>query len=268
MFCVVQEIQRKKPNQYGGYRELEAYSPYEIRGRPKYSYRHTGGRFERPIRTAYKISIHESKRAGGVVIKKQYAVTTVGYYDLAESWIGDCVISKKLEAIAASLNTTTDELWTVINAKVDPLQERIKAEFEATPEYETRVKHEKILSKYNAKKAAFAKGWGVDADTYDYCYNIFGEVVNQAYVDQIMAAGRQREQAYSSYRKTASSNYSGYDHSKLFGSTSPTYTAADKERLKKFYKSLSKIYHPDLNHDTDTHAEMVLLNRLKEQWGV
>ena len=38
--------------------------------------------------------------------------------------------------------------------------------------------------------------------------------------------------------------------------------------LKRFYRSLSKTYHPDLNPGKDTTAAMQLLNRLKETWGV
>lgn len=38
--------------------------------------------------------------------------------------------------------------------------------------------------------------------------------------------------------------------------------------LKQFYKVLSKKYHPDLNPGKDTTAEMQLLNRLKQGWGI
>lgn len=265
MFCVIQEIQRKKPDRYGAYRVLEAYSPYEINGRPKWGYRYTGDRFDRPIMTAYKVSIHESKRVNGVVTKQQLVVTTVSYYDLTEYWIGDCMRGGKLESIAASLNVTVENLWELINAKVDPLQERITSEFKKTEEYKTHAKHATILTKYSSKKAAFAKAYGVDPDTYDYCYNIYGEVMNQAYLDEIMEADRVRRETSRSYRAKPSGNY---DYSKLFSASSGAYSAEDKAILKKFYKSLSKLYHPDMNRDIDTHAEMVLLNRLKEEWGV
>lgn len=270
MFCVIQEIQRKKANTYGAYRELEAYSPYATDGKPKYSYHYTGGRFDRPIKTAYKISIHESKRVNGVVTKRQHVVTTVDYYSLAESWIGDCIVHKRLEAIAASLGATVDSLHYMIFTKVDPLQARIDAEFKETDEYKTRAEHEKILKRYRSKKDAFAKAYGVSSDIYDYCFNVFGEVMNQAYLDEIIEADRKKQQTYSSYYSTGSSNYTsgGYDYSKLFSSSSAAYSAEDKARLKKFYKALSKIYHPDMNLDMDTHAEMVLLNKLKEEWGI
>lgn len=265
MFCVIQEIQRKKPSQYGEYRELEAYSPFIVDGRPKYAYQYTGGRFERPIRTTYKISIHESKRVNGVVTKKQYPVTTVSYYSLAEYWIGDCIRGGKLEAIAVALDTSTDHLWELINAKVDPLEACIKAEFKKTAEYKAHVKHEKTLREYRRLKQAFSKGYSVDPNTYDYCYNVFGEVMNQAYLDEIKAGAKQKERAYSSYYESASGNY---DYSKLFSSTVSSYTTVETAMLKKFYRELSKIFHPDKNLETDTHAEMVLLNRLKNEWGV
>lgn len=263
MFCVIQEIERKKPARPGGYKELKAY-PMEmsfngVRQKTKYCYEYTGERFERPIRTAYRVSIHESKRVHGVVTKKQYAVTTVGFYELAEYWIGDCILSNKLEAIAASLNTSTDTLWEIIGAKVDPLEARIKAEYQQTDEYKTKMKHEKILKAYRAKKEAFAKRYGVDE--YEYCYNVFGEVMNQAYLDEITQAAEYRQR---SYYESSNSNYS-YSFNSF---TNPTYTSEEKERLKRFYKSLSKLYHPDVNHDPNAHGDMVLLNRLKEEWEV
>ena len=42
----------------------------------------------------------------------------------------------------------------------------------------------------------------------------------------------------------------------------------EKTILRRFYRSLSKLYHPDRNPGVDTGEEMQLLNRLKEQWGV
>ena len=69
MYCVIQEIQLKKANPYGEYRELEAYSCSAWNGLAKWTYHYTGGRFERPIKTAYKISIHESRRVNGVVTR-------------------------------------------------------------------------------------------------------------------------------------------------------------------------------------------------------
>lgn len=46
------------------------------------------------------------------------------------------------------------------------------------------------------------------------------------------------------------------------------YNEADKAMLKKFYRTLSKAFHPDSNPDKDTSEEMKMLNRLKSDWGV
>ena len=120
-------------------------------------------------------------------------------------------------------------------------------------------KHEKILKAYRAKKEAFEKRYGMDK--YDCCYNVFGEVMNQAYLDEITQAAEYRQR---SYYESSNSNYS-YSFNSF---TNPTYTSEEKERLKRFYKSLSKLYHPDVNHDPNAHGDMVLLNRLKEEWGI
>ena len=64
-----------------------------------YAYRMTGGRFERPIRKAYKVSIHKSYREDGKVKKKQWVIGTMEYYNIATNcyWIGDCVFSLSMD---------------------------------------------------------------------------------------------------------------------------------------------------------------------------
>ncbi len=272
MYCVIQEIERKKPNLYGEHKELEAYSPYEIEGRAKWSYRHTGDKFERPIQTAYKITIRESHRVNGVVTLKQSVVTTVDYYSVAANWFCISDYDRKIEAIAQKFDTSAETVYSLIYAKLDPLTERIHAEYQKTEEYIVSTAHNAIIKEYLRKKEAFAKGYGLtDMDQYDYCYDVFGNVKNQAYIDQIIEIDRQRQQAYSSYSKQGRSNYTNsgsYDYSKLFSSADSTFTADEKAMLKSFYKTLSKRFHPDMNPNTDTTNEMQLLNKLKENWGI
>lgn len=267
MYCVIQEVERKKPSPYGCHEDIEVYC-YETNGMIKYAYRHAGGRFERPIKTAYKVSIHSSKRVHGVVTKQQFVITTAGYYDLAEYWIGDCFITSKLDTIAASLNTSADVLWALINGKVDPLEAQIKAEFANSKEGKAIARHKAIIARYQAKKATFAKKYGVSQETYDTCYDVFGTLRNPKYLDTIIAAKAQQHESYSGYRKTAGSTYGGYDYADLFSSQKGAYSAEDKRHLKQFYRTLAKAYHPDLHPENDTHAAMVLLNRLKEEWGL
>ena len=97
---------------------------YTYKGLTKYLYSYGEERFARDIKTAYKISIYQSKRVNNVVTKKQYAVTTVGYYNFVTFWIEDCVNHKKLADIAEKLETDTEHLWGLIYNKVNPIQER------------------------------------------------------------------------------------------------------------------------------------------------
>ena len=80
MYCVIQEIQNKKAPHCLTSKRLEVKShtitlgsqePYD-----KYYYSHSSERFDRPIRAAFKISIHKSYREGGNVKKKQTPIPT------------------------------------------------------------------------------------------------------------------------------------------------------------------------------------------------
>ena len=79
MYCVIQEVRRKKPDPYGEYKEIEAYQDsWTIDGKPPaWSWRYTGGRFERPHLEAYKIT---SVAAGGVT------ALSVAKQPLPRSW--------------------------------------------------------------------------------------------------------------------------------------------------------------------------------------
>ncbi len=79
MFCVIQEVRRKKPDPYGEYKEIEVYkNSWTVEGKPPtWSWRYTGGRYERPHLEAYKITLHQSYREDGKVKKRQYSVCTM-----------------------------------------------------------------------------------------------------------------------------------------------------------------------------------------------
>jgi len=258
MYCVIQERQRKKPNLNGHYRDLQVYSSTIDGGIPMYTYRYATERFERPIQTVYKISIHQSKRINGVVTKKQYAVTTVDYYRLAEWGIRECIKPEKMASIAAGLCVSVDDLWELIVKKVAPLEDRIREEYGKSIECQTHIKHLFILAEYHSQKEKFAKYYGVSDDAYDYCFNVFGEIMNQTFIDEIIQAHTRREKTYSS----------NYDEAKLISPAKSKYTKKERQILHRFYRDLSKIYHPDKNPKEDTHHEMVCLNKVKKEWGL
>lgn len=271
MFCVIQQVVRKKPNPYGEYREIEAYqNEWRMAGdnRPcTWSYRYTGGRFERPHLEAYKISIHSSYREDGVVKKRQHAVCTMSYYDVCETWWGDCVCGGE-KAIADKLGIDPVEVCEIIGKKLDPLSERLTAEYRQSPEYIAKQEHERIIADHLTAQNKFCSKYDVDKDEYDRCYDVFGVLRNKEYLEQIKAQHKARKESERRYRESWSSTYERYTSGSYSVPSVSTYSKGERALLKKFYRSLSKTYHPDLNPNEDTTEAMKLLNKLKEQWGV
>ena len=87
MYCVIQQVMRKKPNPYGEYKELRAYQNQWRLDESKpftWAWERTGGRFERPHMEAYKITLRQSYREGSAVRKRQHSICTMSYYDIVE----------------------------------------------------------------------------------------------------------------------------------------------------------------------------------------
>jgi hypothetical protein len=229
----------------------------------KYSFCYRG-KFERPIKDAYKISIHESYRQDGKVKKKQWVICTMGYYDLFEFWPGDCINGQKLKEKLEEMEITEEELWDMVYQKLDPLIDEIKKEFESTMEYKTKVKYDEILSQYRAAKSKFEEVYGLD--TYDYCYDIYGTLRNEDYLDELEEAKSQQEYYKRSYQESYQSNYNNYNFGGYSAIKQSNYTEEEKGMLKKIYRTASKQFHPDITNDDGTM--MKFLTKLKEQWGI
>lgn len=268
---MIQEVRRKKLSPYGEYRELEAYqNEWRIAGddRPcTWSWRYTGGRFERPHLEAYKISVHHSYREGGAVRKRQYSIATMSYYEIAEYSLYDCADSR-ITATAEKLGLDPAELYEMIESKLEPLRERIEAEFHQSAEYITHQKHRRIIDDHMAAKSKFCSRYGVDEADYNRCYDVFGTLRNKEYLAEIKAQHKGRKESERRYRESWRSTYERYTGGSYSVPSAGTYTEGETAILKQFYRSLSKTYHPDLNPNEDTTEAMKLLNRLKEQWGL
>lgn len=265
MYCVIQEIELKKQNTYGEYKELESYkNTWIINGVEggSYSYRYTGGRFERPIKKAYKISVHHSYREDGKVKKKQWTLGTMGYYDIATGccYIGDCC---NLEERAYTIGITVDELFRMIAAKVDSLLMKVKKEFQQTEEFKTQQKHKKIIDKYLKDKKEFEDIYGTN--TYDYYYDVFGVLREKEKLDELKRQYEAAQERKRSYYEDFQSNYNNFNFGSYFNSNQSNYTDKEKEYLKKIYRSAAKSLHPDVTGDNEG---MQFLNKLKEQWNL
>lgn len=278
MFCVIQEIETKKPNKHGYPRELHSqFMKCTIRGQDVSYYYHffSDERFARPIKKAYRISIHVSYRENGNVRKKQYPICTAGYYDLADDRFslydyGD----SKIRMAADDLGVGVDTVYDVIDVKLMPLRERIWGEFRRTEEYLTHEEHERITTIYAAKKEAFNGKYESSGGDYDRCYDVFGKLQNKEALEKIEAdykASKEYEhQSQKNSRGYYENFYSNYGNGGYGSTTQDTglHDTGDKAMLKKFYRTLSKAYHPDSNPGVNTSEEMKLLNQLKGNWGV
>jgi hypothetical protein len=271
MYCVIQEIENKKYNEYGAYKKLEVDSTTctttcngVTETTTTYSYKYTGGRFKRPVRKAYKISIHKSYRKGGKVKKKQWVLCTMSYYAILDSCPYDYIYGGRVKDLIEEMKITEDEFWNMVYKKFNPLCESIEKEFQQTEEYKTNQKHEEIITVYAAKKAKFEEKYG--QNTYDYCYDVFGVLRNEEMLNDIKAQYEARQEYNRSYYENSKSNYSNYNFSGYFKSNDSNYTEDEKKYLKVIYKAAAMKLHPDIKKDDG--EGMKFLNKLKEQWGI
>lgn len=275
MYCVIQEVPVKKVSCGEAKEILVDKTTITMDGvtKTKYYYTKGGGHYDRPHKKAYRISIHKSFRKEGKVCKQQVAICTIDYYDIIDwgGWYRDYIIGTTLQKKLEQLGITEDELTEMICGKFDPIVEKIQAEFAQSEEGIAKVEHEKILKEYNDQKVSFAKKYNINESEYDYCYDVFGTLRNPEYLRQIQRHyefEKEYEQRSSSYYENYQSNYNDYFKSSYGASGSSNYNDDDRARLKSFYRTLSKAYHPDSNPDRDTSAEMKLLNQLKNEWGI
>ncbi len=274
MYCYIQEIQMKSSNSIGCGKELvDSTSSWSVNGvtYTSYGYTYSDDYFDRPIKTAYKISIHDKsyRNDKGKSRKKQYYLTTIKYYDLIDYGWSDCLISSKVNKIAEEMGIESEILWKEIEDKLDTLSENVNREFEQTEEYKVHLKHKNILQDYREKKIAFAKKYELQDQEYDRCYDVFGKLRNPDYLNKIKSAYKARKEYEEKSRSYQQDYYSNYkNHSSNSGTCSVNNGLSpdkEKEYYKKFYRALASKFHPDVTGDNEA---MQFINKLKEQWGL
>lgn len=274
MHCYIQELQMKSSNSIGCGKELcVTTTNWTMNGVPytSYGYTYSDERFERLIKTAYKVTLHGKsyRNDKGQATKKQYHITTIKYYDLVDFSWHDCVVNSKIDDIAEEMGIDYELVWEKIANKLDALQDKINAEFERTEEYKAKEKQDAILKEYRIKKHKFAEKYEIQEKEYDHCYDIFGNLRNKEYFEKIKRdykARKEYEEQSRSYQRDYQSNYNYYSGS--YGTSSLSSglsTEKEKEYYKKFYRTLAIKYHPDVTGDGEA---MKFLNQLKEQWGI
>lgn len=223
--------------------------------------------FKRTIKKSYCITFHESYREKEKVKKRHCVVTTLNYYDIAESCEDDCYdledslyyrLFSKLDLITESFNIQDDKkdeyienLYDSFSIKIAPLFDKIQEEFVETEEGKIFLKHKKIINEYRNAKQKFLLKYDAFSQEYDICYDLYGNLTNELYLEKIK--GR------SSYQKEEKRNYRSYGNN---------YTMEQRKILKQFYRVLAKEFHPDANIGKDTNEQMKLLNELKNDWKI
>lgn len=261
MFCVIQKIQRKQPNKYGAAKRIELVENEELQ---RYSYHYSSERFERPVLDAYKISLHHSFRENGKVKKQQWSVTTMGYYDVVEFGVSDCVRDAKIKEIAESSGVTVERIWELIHSKFDSLQDKIRKEFQCSEEYITNKRNKELETEYRNKQKAFESQYGFD--TYNRCYDFNGNLRNADYLEQLKKKKAQSDE-YTKRSEQAQREYQEQNHqySSYRASLPSNYEENERAWLKEIYRLASKKFHPDTG---GSEEKMKFLTKLKEQWGV
>lgn len=279
MFCVIQEIEIKKVSA-GEAREIEAYeTTWTIDGvkGSTWGYHYSDEHFDRPVRKAYRISIHESYRVAGKVKKNQTVICTIGYYDIVDfgNWVGDYITGSRWKDKIEEIGLPEDELVDMIYKKFQPIIDQVEAEFQETEEYKAREEHKRILKEHRERVEKFKEQYDTSESEYNHCYDVFGNLRNLDALKRVKAEYKARKnyerqswEQSSSYYENFSNNYNSGTSGSYGRINSNTYGNEDQALLKKFYRTLSKVYHPDSNPGVDTSAEMKLLNQLKTDWGL
>ena len=263
MQCIVEEIERDQVNSIGAPKAIEVgfyeWTNHGETGKT-YVYRMSKERFKRTNLKAYRILLVDGQES--------HLVATIGFYDLVDYNIEDCIGDRLIDELAEKTDSSSDSIWELILEQLKPLQQKIQQEFDQTEEAITSKRNQKIIQEYKEKKRKFCMELGLDGVKYDRCYNVFGELMDGEYLGKLHEQVEARKEfSANSKRKHKESwrNFSGSTDTFL-GHTS--YSREDKEILARFYKTLAKKFHPDANPGVDTSKEMQFLNLLKKQWGI
>ena len=263
MQCRIEEIKRETVQSVGAPKKIVVDSfewhNHGESGRT-YTYHMSKERFKRENNKAYRILLEDQENS--------YLVATIGYYDLVDYSIEDCIGDRFIEQLEEKVGEPSEIIWDIVLKKVQPLQKHIQEEFNETEEAKTNKENQDIIRKYKENKRKFCMEFGLDEVKYDRCYNVFGELMDAEYLNRLHQQMEERKKfSANSKRKHKESwrNFSGFANA---FSAHTSYSAEEQEMLSRFYKTLAKKFHPDANPGIDTSKEMQLLNQLKKQWNV
>lgn len=265
MYCIIQEIERKRKDTHRVHKEIEVYS-MSISGTQCYYWKKSDEVYDRPIKTAYKVTLRESYREKGKIKSKQWVLCTIGYYDMIEFCYYEYV-EKKINQIAEETGKSFNDIYKIVEDKLYPLYERIKLEYQQTEAYKAEEEQKDIIRRHNIAEAAFDKIYG--SGQYRFCYDVFGTLRNEAYLKALEERRRYQEKFYSNYNSNSYQEYfkSNYGSSSYQNNLGSNYNEEDKTKLKKCFKVLAKYFHPD-NTTGDMELMQFVNDKLKKEWDL
>lgn len=264
MRCLIEEIKRDKVSSVGAPKAIVVdafeWSNHGETGKT-YTYHMSQERFERTNPNVYRISIVDEEG-------EEHVISIMSYYDFVDYNISDCIGDRLVEQLAGKMGIEPDIIWNLIEQDLHALQEKIREEFSHTEEYKVSTQNREIIRTYEQNKKKFCMELGVDATKYDRCYNVFGELMDGAYLNKIHESVAERQKFSENSRRKHKQAWRNFSGASSFFSSHSTYSEEEKEMLAKFYKVLAKKFHPDANPGIDTSKEMQLLNQIKKEWDV
>ena len=85
-----------------------------------------------------------------------------------------------------------DFLYDLIYEKLNPIIEKIEAEFQQTEEYRVKKEQVAILRAHREAEATFETEYG--QGEYRYCYDVFGTLRNSAYLEDLKVRKKVQEE--------------------------------------------------------------------------
>lgn len=274
MYVSVQKIYGK--SKVYGYSKDVVTTTLNIGTTVRYGWRYSEEQFERE-NYSYKIVVKESYRENGKVKQKQAVLGTYHWFDFLDHYVypDDWFYDKLEEIFPDKTQEQIDAVCDEIDRKVEIIEREESDKWHSSKEYKVHNKHLNLIRKYELEKKTFDMLYG--EDIFEQVYDIHLKVMNQNLYKQLSKLREEKKKADDAKReyerrsreeqqKQWEKYFKGFgDGSYSIGSSS-NYTDKEKEYLKKFYRALAAKFHPDvLGGDNEP---MLLVNKLKEQWGV
>ena len=274
MYVSVQKIYGK--SKVYGYSKDVVTTTLNIGTTVRYGWRYSEEQFERE-NYSYKIVVKESYRENGKVKQKQAVLGTYHWFDFLDHYVypDDWFYDKLEEIFPDKTQEQIDAVCDEIDRKVEIIEREESDKWHSSKEYKVHNKHLNLIRKYELEKKTFDMLYG--EDIFEQVYDIHLKVMNQNLYKQLSKLREEKKKADDAKReyerrsreeqqKQWEKYFKGFgDGSYSIGSSS-NYTVKEKEYLKKFYRALAAKFHPDvLGGDNEP---MLLVNKLKEQWGV